>query len=360
MTPKQTKRNGKACWTIDLRSEGKGRLFAGSREEVLRKMRKAISGVDRIEFDDNDRLAKHELGDRGTLLDAVRSFLAQKPPNARKKISAAIEECVAAKTRKNCRPAYLTQLRFVLSQFLRTRSGDVWCSDIAPRHIDGFLESKPWAQSSRVGMRNRLSAFFAFCVKQGYCATNPVDATEAIVVEKKLPTILTVEQAHRLLDTALVLVPTMVPFFALGMFCGIRPEELARLSNDNVKVKQGIVDIPPHVSKTRDRRIVEISENARAWLRASDEPLRFSRRYRRLAIELAHVEWSADVLRHTFASYHIAMHQSADKTALELGHQGSTKMLFRHYKATVTKEDAEAFWKIEPLPMLFLVKRKAA
>ena len=54
-----------------------------------------------------------------------------------------------------------------------------------------------------------------------------------------------------------------------------------------------------------------------------------------------------DIMRHSYASYHLAFHQSADKTALEMGHR-DTQMLFRHYRELVTKEEAQAYWKIEP------------
>jgi len=59
------------------------------------------------------------------------------------------------------------------------------------------------------------------------------------------------------------------------------------------------------------------------------------------------LEWKPDIMRHSYASYHLALHQSADKTALEMGHR-DTNMLFRHYRELVTKEEAQAYWRIEP------------
>lgn len=359
MTPHPITRRGKTVWTIDGRSEGFGRLFGADREAVLRKLRTKMGGFDRIEFTDQDRLAKQEMADKGTLLEAVRFYLAHKPSGIKKPLYEAIHECVALKAKRNRRPAYLAHLKFILRQF-QTFVGDVQCSDLTSRHIEKFLDSKPWAATTRDGMRNRLSAFFGWSKKQGYCALNPVDAIEAESVEKQRPRIFSVEQVQRLLDTAHVLDPSLLAYLALGMFCGLRPEELQRLPGDSVKLEQGIVDIPPHVSKTRDRRIVELSDNARAWLRLCPSFARgyshatFRRRHRALT-RLAHVVWSPDVMRHTFASYHIAKHESADKTAHELGHHGSTRMLFRHYKATVTKEDAAQFWSLEPVVLLSVV-----
>ena len=52
-------------------------------------------------------------------------------------------------------------------------------------------------------------------------------------------------------------------------------------------------------------------------------------------------------MRHTFASYHLAMHCSPDKTAHELGHRDTT-MLYRHYRELVPNSDAKLFWEIKP------------
>ena len=59
------------------------------------------------------------------------------------------------------------------------------------------------------------------------------------------------------------------------------------------------------------------------------------------------IDWPQDALRRSFASYHLAMHGSADKTATQLGHR-STDMLFEHYRELVTKDEAERFWNIFP------------
>lgn len=355
------------------------RFFGDSKQEVMEKYeqarRRAILGVDHIEFTEQDKIAKRELGDRGTLLEAVRCFLGTKPATAQQTLGVACVECVAQKIKLNCRPAYTDHLEIVLKHFTTLIGADKRCSDITTDHVQRFLDSKNWAGSTLVGMRNRVSAFFAFALNKGYVTSNPVDKIKAPKVEKSVPTILSPAQAHKLLRTALDHDRAMVPYFVLGLFCGIRPDELAWLPTANVRLDEHIVDIPASVSKTRDRRLVDLAPNAVAWLRAAGEfdhtdDGRFItyRSRRRALIELANetqdgviVEWSSDVMRHSFASYHIELHQSADKTALQLGHQGSTKMLFRHYKATVTKKEAAEFWELRPpMPTLMVLAKEAA
>ena len=55
-----------------------------------------------------------------------------------------------------------------------------------------------------------------------------------------------------------------------------------------------------------------------------------------------------DVLRHSFASYHLRHHRNdLNLTAQELGHT-STKMLFQHYREAVKPDAAKAWWALMP------------
>ena len=53
-------------------------------------------------------------------------------------------------------------------------------------------------------------------------------------------------------------------------------------------------------------------------------------------------------MRHSFASNHLTHYGDQNRTALELGHR-DTDLLYKHYRALVTKEDAEKYWDIKPV-----------
>ena len=59
-------------------------------------------------------------------------------------------------------------------------------------------------------------------------------------------------------------------------------------------------------------------------------------------------EWPNNALRHSFASYHLAAFQDASALALELGHS-TTRMIFQHYRALVTRSAGESYWQIMPV-----------
>ena len=160
------------------------------------------------------------------------------------------------------------------------------------------------------------------------------------------PKIFSAKEATQLLSTALQLDPPLAKYFAIGLFAGIRPHEICRLKTSDISDRY--IEITASTSKTRKRRLVTVLPNLKKWLPVSEElPLKNKQKRFEKAVKAAGISWSHDIMRHSYASYHLAHFCSADKTALEMGHR-DTQMLFRHYRELVTKEEAQAYWAIEP------------
>jgi integrase len=153
------------------------------------------------------------------------------------------------------------------------------------------------------------------------------------------------------------LVRAILPAVAIAAFAGLRHSEIARLKWDDVDLSRKFVEVKAKNSKTATRRLVAISPNLKAWLSLNDNRdarvypcaarvyrARFAEACKAAAIE----RWPRNALRHSFASYHLATHRDAARTALELGHTES-RTLFAHYRELVTREDAKQYWKIFPL-----------
>jgi phosphoglycolate phosphatase-like HAD superfamily hydrolase len=65
--------------------------------------------------------------------------------------------------------------------------------------------------------------------------------------------------------------------------------------------------------------------------------------------------WPVDLFRHTFATFHLARHQDAGRTAHQLGN--SSDVVYRHYRALATSQQAKRFFSICPKP--FIEERRA-
>src|SRR4029077_2063499 len=57
--------------------------------------------------------------------------------------------------------------------------------------------------------------------------------------------------------------------------------------------------------------------------------------------------WSHNALRHSFGSYHYAKYRDENRTAAEMGN--SPAVVFRHYRALVKADAANAFWSLYPM-----------
>ena len=112
-----------------------------------------------------------------------------------------------------------------------------------------------------------------------------------------------------------------------------------------------MIHVQGRVAKTRRRRLVTIQPVLLAWLKIADRssdirPTNFDRQWKALKRK-AGVKWAHDILRHTFASYHLAYFKNPALTAHEMGHRDQ-EMLYRHYRELVTSAEAQEFWNLNP------------
>jgi hypothetical protein len=55
-----------------------------------------------------------------------------------------------------------------------------------------------------------------------------------------------------------------------------------------------------------------------------------------------------NALRHSFCTYHVAMHGDAGKTATLLTHRGNVSILYEHYRGNATRAAGEAYFNLRP------------
>ena len=271
------------------------------------------------------------------------------PPPAASGITlrAAIDEVLAAKVAAGLHPHSIEVLRYVLKRFSIGRESAPLAS-ITAREIEIFLAGlniKPVTKQSFVG---RLSSLFSYHVRKDNLLLNPCRKLERIKVVTTAPVVLTPEQA----DTLLLNTPAKFrPYVVLGMFAGIRPDELHRLTWRDVCLETKTVTV--NLAKTRRRRIVPLEPRAVFLLKrharkkgniAPNKPA--VRRFKRAVRECIGCEtWPQDLLRHTAASYLLALLGDVGKVAARLGN--SSSVMLTHYHQPVTAADCEEFWRVK-------------
>lgn len=118
------------------------------------------------------------------------------------------------------------------------------------------------------------------------------------------------------------------------------------MREDAIHLDRGFVEVTADRSKTRARRLVTIQPALAAWLALGGTLRALSPNTIKAALRGCGVDWPHNVTRHSFVSYHLGAFESAGRTAIEAGH--SEGMLFRHYRALVSREQAIAFWAVRP------------
>jgi integrase len=261
----------------------------------------------------------------------------------------ALRMFLAAKEGDNLRPRYVRDLRDRLKRFSDSFA-QAKLSDITPAQIDGWLRELCVAPLTRNTFHLRLSAFFEFARQRGWLESNPLKDVPKAKVRGKPPGILTPEQTARLLESAS---GETLPVFALGVFTGLRSAELERLAWHHIKWDERLVEVPALSSKTASRRLVTMQPNLLAWLepyRGHHGPICPPNHLRRMVEDRRRagiMSWPLNALRHSYASYHLAMFKDAPALSLELGHT-TPQMVFQHYRELVRPSEAEKFWQIVP------------
>ena len=261
-------------------------------------------------------------------------------------VSEAVDRYGDVLEQRSLRPASLTQTQLHLSQLI-DEFGSQMCHSVTASLLEKWFQKRNWKRSTIDGVIAKIGPFFSWLVREGHIEKSPSSTIQRPINDDTgPPKIFSAKEAAQLLDTALELDPPLAKYFAIGLFAGIRPHEIGRLNGNDISDRY--IEITARTAKTRKRRLVTVLPNLREWLQVSEElPLKNKQKRFEKAVKAADLNWAHDIMRHSYASYHLAFHQSADKTALEMGHR-DTQMLFRHYRELVTKEEAQAYWKIEP------------
>lgn len=276
-----------------------------------------------------------------------------------------VAELMAAKAGANRRPTTLTDAQHRLARFVAT-FGDRPLGTITLHDLETWLASLKVGPVTRDNFRRAVVGLFNYGQRRGLCEGNPAAGLARSGRDQSMPSILTPAQATALLRAAAAVQNgVLVPYFALGLFAGLRPcNELTQLEWSNIDFTGKVIRVDPATAKRRRTRFVELPANLAAWLatyRQDTGRIFFSRRWFRVVVTKANLaKWQPDVMRHSFATYHLGAHGDANRTALQLGHAGAPGVLFDHYRALARPQEAAAFWKISPTPAKIIKFQNAA
>lgn len=202
--------------------------------------------------------------------------------------------------------------------------------------------------------RTALKAFFEFCHKRGYVSENPINKIEKLKVKPKEPEVFTVSETRRILNLTEAN-SDLRAYIAIGAFAGLRRAEILRLTWDKIDLSDKTITLSGDITKTSQRRIVDISDNLACWL--APYALKTGTREKIVKeksfqpnlesfVKRNGIRWKPNALRHSCASYYLALSNNAYKTAEKMGH--TVKVLQSNYKGLVKEKAAKEYFNIYP------------
>lgn len=318
------------------------------------------------------------------LADAAQSFASIQLTGAKKTVAEIVQEHLAL-LEKTARPATVRDRRWNLESFVKQYGGEL-AAAITPTMINAFTLEIPKRPTQAARWRS-VRALFNFAVAQGYMDEPPTERAKKI--KQEIPdeiSVLSPAEVQEVMRRALQMEPRLVPYLAIGIFAGLRPEnELGRLDWDKINLKSRTITVTGKNAKTKKKRAVPISDNLAAWLETVPEAERageiyyYRRALRRVlgqdqatkAEKRAELEaqaaregrklsgptpdetpapevlrWGQDIMRHTFGSYRQAVIKNINQLCEEMG---NTPHIARtHYLDPPDEETAAEFWAITP------------
>jgi site-specific recombinase XerC len=192
---------------------------------------------------------------------------------------------------------------------------------------------------------------FSTAIREKWCGMNPADSVPIPKIQSEDITVLSLEDAQKLF--AVNRDRLCVGRLALEAFGGLRYTSAARLTRNEILDKELGIVMSAGKHKTGRRHYVDgYPDNLWQWIAHApracwDVAQRQYLDYKAEMFAAAKIKNPGNVLRHSFCSYHVALHKDAARTAVLLTHR-SPSMLYQHYRGRASEADAKAYFAIVP------------
>jgi len=338
------------AYTCNVRIEAKNLSALGDLSEVMVHRHVFMNAYNRLKA----------VG--ATVEEATDFFLKYaKPINGKMAIGECIRLWTQEKMRIGCSDKYINSVtRFDFKEFKEEFGENTQLNEVTTDGFNKYLFGKTtWNPVSKMSHIRVISMFFNYALENGWVTRNPIDKASRPKIQDAMAEVLKARQVDTLLRFAEKKEwKDRLTICVLVLFCGCRVEEAVKLRWSDIVWHTHTVRISEKIAKKRRARINEMSENAIEWIywtRPDDYETNrdlilegdWKSKLSYLRTE-SKVQYSQNAMRHSFASYHLMKHQSAERTCLQLGHVGDYKTLFSHYRNLVSKNEANRYFSIIP------------
>lgn len=251
---------------------------------------------------------------------------------------------------------------------LVTMSSDFWS-----KWLDAKADEQGWGDRTFNDVTSMLSSIWNASLKKGTVDRNPLEGVHRRKIRRQAKQVYAVEEVRILMDCAWEHDRELVPYFAIAIFAGLRPDEnseITALDWSDVNLEEGWIRVAANFdNKTETKRFVHIESNLRLWLEpwsGRNGPvvppnLRSRRRWLtrgkyQCPPGTPPSKWKQlvpfgsevrDITRHTYGSYLEAKYKDRNRVKESMGHT-DFRTYEQHYRNARSPREAEEFWSIAP------------
>lgn len=232
---------------------------------------------------------------------------------------------------------------------VRAALGERWIDELTAVDLGSYLAgfSHPVTRNTR---RKRIVTLWRWAQRRGYLPRNTkteAELTDLAKEEAPHVGIITPETYHKLLQFVRDHHPDLLASAVLAGFCGLRRDEIHGQRWDDVVIDKKFVRVTKAKRGTPANRIVPLCDAALEWLAHCGEssgpvgPSLAVDRLRKVCIA-AGFKLPENAFRHSYISHRVAATGNVPQAALDAGN--SPKIIHRHYREPISKEQGEAWF----------------
>jgi integrase len=261
-----------------------------------------------------------------------------------------IKELLRAKKADGLSRRYLETLRSHLRRFAHVFSGSI--EGVKAAEMERWLRSLSVGGRARNNLRASIVTLFRFAQKHGYLQRGLLTEADQIARAKDRGGAIGILRPAELEAALGHTQGKLRLFLLLGAFTGMRSSEILRLDWSDFNFARRFIIVAAEKSKTATRRLVPIAPNLNQWLALSPGAqghLFRSRKTAEAAIaatKACQIPWPNNALRHSYATYRLALTADAPRVALEMGN--SPQKLMTNYRELADPTEAERWFGIVP------------
>lgn len=271
----------------------------------------------------------------------------------RKSLAEIAEEFLQATEAQDVSKKYVRNITFTHNVWKKW-AGAMSLSEISATFIERKFADSGYSPHSKKNLLRAYRSLELFAIRQKYLPKDFESAAEHVklpTAKNSTPAVFTPEELMRLL---IVTRPYQLAYVATMAFGGARRAEFERMTPEHFSPDENIATINAEIAKKGSRRVLELPDNLREWLKIAEMPKSGKLPSKKSIINLTDKDrlrevglvWKQNILRHSFCSYHLALHRNAALTSELAGN--SPEMLREHYKSLVSPAAAKEWFDITP------------